>query len=184
VTALRGPGLRRFVVGSFADPEALLHATAELRGKGLGIVDTYTPYPVPGLERALGTRRARVPLLVLVGGLLGAVTGYLLIYFTNVVDWPLNVGNRPPHSPPTHIPVTFEMGVLFGAGFAFFGLLLLLGLPRPYHPVFQAAAFGRSAVDSFVVSVELAAGADGPRARDDLAALGASDVELVEEWER
>ena len=175
---------RRFVLGSFATPHALLRAVNRLRPLRLGRLDTHTPYPLHGVEQALGLRRARVPLLVLLGGLLGAATGYGMIYFMNVIDWAINVGGRPPDSPPANVPVTFEMGVLFGSGFAFFGLLILIGLPRPYHPVFQAKLFRRASVDRFVVSIELPPDADGQRAADELKAVGADPIEQVEEWAR
>jgi hypothetical protein len=175
---------RRFALGGFADPHALVAAASRLRGKGLGRVDTHSPFPIHGLDEALGLGRPRVPLLVLLGGLLGALSGYSLIVLTNAVDWPLNIGGRPPHSPPANIPVTFELGVLFGAGFAFFGLMILIGLPRPYHPVFQSPAFARASVDRFFVSVELPPGAAADPVLDELRAAGGADVELVEEWER
>jgi hypothetical protein len=175
---------RRYVLGSFATPHALLAAATRLRPLRLGRMDTHTPYPLHGVERALGLRRARIPLLVLCGALLGAVTGYGMIHYMNVIDWAINVGNRPPHSPPANVPVTFEMAILFGAGFAFCGLLILTGLPRPYHPVFQASLFRRSSVDRFVLSIELPPEADAGRASEELKALGADPIEAVEEWER
>jgi hypothetical protein len=175
---------RRFVVAMFHDGESMLAAAARVRMRDLGRVDTHSPYPVRGIEAALGIGRPRIPLLVLLGGLLGAIAGYTMILYVNAIDWPFNVGNRPPHSPPAHIPVTFELGILFGAGFAFFGLLILIGLPRPYHPLFQAPSFGRASIDRFFVSVELPrAGVPDP-VLEELRAAGASGVEVVEEWER
>jgi hypothetical protein len=175
---------RRFAVADFDGPAALLTAATRVRVAGLGRVDTHTPYPIHGLESALGLGRPRVPLLVLVGALLGAVVAYSMIVYMNAIDWPINVGNRPPHSPPANIPITFELGVLFGAGAAFFGLLILIGLPRPYHPLFQAATFARASVDRFLLSVELPRTAAPERALDELREAGGRDVQLVEEWER
>jgi Protein of unknown function (DUF3341) len=175
---------RRYVVGSFVDPHTMVVAVGKLRARALGRLDTHTPYPLEGVEAALGLGRSPVPLLVLLGGLLGAAAGYFMMYFTNVIDWPINVGNRPPHSPPAFVPVTFELGVLFGAGFAFFGWMLLSDLPRPFHPVFQAKSFARASVDRFVISLELAPKTDAADAATLFRELGAEEVEAVVEWER
>lgn len=179
---------RRFVLGQFADTDALLAGTREIRKKGYGKVDTHTPYPVHGIEEALGLGRPKIPTIVLLGALAGACLAYAMIVYMNAIDWPLNVGNRPPHSPPANIPITFELAVLLGGSSAFFGLFALLKFPEPYHPVFESATFHRASIDAFFVSVELPLGrADTAQLQavaDDLRALGAIDVRTVEESER
>jgi hypothetical protein len=111
----------------------------------------------------------------------GAVTGYALQWWTVGVDWPLNVGNRPPHSPPAFIPVTFELGVLMSALAIFFGLLFAyFRFPRVHHPVFEVEAFRSATIDGLWLSAEV----DGTQAEaiaTDLRGLGARQVSIVGE---
>jgi hypothetical protein len=175
---------RRFVVAEFASPQALLDGTTKMREAGYAALDTHTPFPVHGLEEALGLKRPKIPLIVLCGAIVGACIAYSLIYYCNVFDWPLNIGNRPPHGPPANIPITFELAVLLGGGSSFFGFFALAGLPKPYHPIFESNDFLRSSVDAFFLSVELPPGTDAERALKDVRAAGAIAAEGVEESER
>ncbi len=97
----------------------------------------------------------KIPTIVLCGAIAGAFIAYSMIYFCNVIDFPINVGNRPPHGPPANIPITFELAVLLAGGSSFFGFFTLAGLPKPYHPVFESEDFARAAVDGYFLSVEL-----------------------------
>ena len=175
---------RRFVLGEFAEPDGMLSATRKMREKGHKKLDTHSPYPVHGIEEALGLGRPKIPTIVLLGALAGACLAYSMIYFMNVVDWPINVANRPPHSPPANIPITFELAVLLGGGSAFFGLMALMRLPEPYHPVFEAESFRRASIDGFFVSVEVPVGQNPEDVAADLRGLGPVDVQVVEESER
>jgi hypothetical protein len=175
---------RRFVVAEFKTTDALLEGTRKMRDKGHAQVDTHTPYPVHGLEEALGIRRVRIPTLVLLAALTGIVVAYSMMWFMNKVDFPINVGNRPAHAPPAFIPITFELMVLLGGTTAFFGLFALLKLPQPYHPVFEWDAFTRSSVDGFFLSVEVPAGEDPSDAANDARIVGAADVQVIVEPER
>ena len=175
---------RRFVLAEFATPEGLLDGTRKMREGGYKDLDTHTPFPLHGLEEALGLGRPKIPAIVLFGAIAGACIAYSLIYFCNVYDWPLNIGNRPPHGPPANIPITFELAVLLAGGSSFFGFFTLAGLPRPYHPVFESEEFRRVSVGAFFLSVELPIGTDTDRAIADARTAGASAVELVTESER
>jgi hypothetical protein len=175
---------RRFVVAEFRNSDALLEGTRKMREKGHAQVDTHTPYPVHGLEEALGIRRVKIPTLVLMAALSGIALAYGMMYWMNHVDFPINVGNRPPHSPPAFIPITFELMVLLGGTTAFFGLMALLGLPQPYHPVFEWENFGRASVDGFFLSVEVPRGEDPVDVANDARIVGAADVQVIEEPER
>jgi hypothetical protein len=175
---------RRFVVAEFASPEALLAGTRQVREGGYKGVDTHTPYPIHGLEAALGLGRPKIPTIVLCGAIAGICIAYSMIYFCNVIDFPINIGNRPMHSPPANIPITFELAVLLAGGSSFFGFFTLAGLPRPYHPVFESEEFRRAAIDAFFLSVELDAGVDADKAQADVKAAGAMTTELVYESER
>ena len=174
----------RYVLAKFATSDALLEATRKIREAGQGELDTHTPYPVHGLEKALGLGRPLIPTIVLGGAIAGAFIAYSMIYFMNVLDWPINIGNRPPHSPPANIPITFELAVLLAGSSSFFGFFTLARLPKPYHPVFQSEAFRQASVDGFFLSIKIREG-DSPDAAAALAeAEGATHVEIIEELER
>jgi hypothetical protein len=170
--------MRAWVLARFEEEEALLAAARRLREAGLSAVDVHSPVPIPGTAEALGLPPSRVPLVCLVGGLVGVAVGYALQWWTAAVDFPINVGNRPPHSWPAFVPITFELGVLFAAVSVVAGLLILSGLPRPYHPVFESDAFLGTSVDELWLSVPVDDGVRPPV--DELRSLGATQVEIVE----
>ena len=108
-----------------------------------------------------------------------------MIYFCNVIDLPINIGNRPPHGPPANIPITFELAVLLAGGSSFFGFFALARLPQPYHPVFESEEFARAAVDALLPVGRAAARGPTRTARSPTAqAAGALSAEVVEESER
>lgn len=173
--------MRSFVLGEFASEEAILAAARALRAKGHPSVDLHSPVPIHGAEEALGLRRSRVPLVALLGGVIGAAGGYVLQWWTVAVDWPLNVGGRPPHSAPAFVPITFESGVLVASLSIFLGLLFgFFAFPRTYHPVFEVEGFRSASIDALWLSTEVEAGA-ADAAASDLRALGARQVSVVPE---
>jgi hypothetical protein len=174
----------RYVLAKFANSDALLEGTRKIREAGQTELDTHTPYPVHGLEKALGLGRPLIPTIVLGGAIAGAVIAYSMIYFMNVIDWPMNVGNRPPHGPPANIPITFELAVLLAGSSSFFGFFTLARLPKPYHPVFQSEAFRQASIDGFFLSIKIPAGESPDKAAALAQAQGAVHVEIIEELER
>jgi len=169
------------VLGEFRDDRALLDAARALRAQGHPALDLHSPYPIHGAEEALGLRRSTVPLVTLIAGVTGAASGYLLQWYTVAFDWPLNVGNRPPHSAPAFIPVTFELGVLFAALTIFFGLLFAyFRFPRVHHPVFEVEAFRSASIDALWLSAEVLSG-EAEAVAASLRALGAAQVAVVPE---
>jgi hypothetical protein len=172
--------VKALVVAEFPSEAALLVAARTLRGEGHAEVDLHSPVPLHGADEALGLGRSVVPRIALVAGVLGAATGYLIQWYMAAFDFPINVGNRPPHSAPAFIPVTFELGVLFASLAIFFGLFVLWGMPRLHHPVFEVEAFRSASVDGLWLSAAVEAGAaDG--VAGELRALGARVVEIVPE---
>jgi hypothetical protein len=175
--------MKSYVLAEFEREHALLDAARALRARGGATLDLHSPYPLHGAEEALGLRRSTVPRLALVAGVTGAILGYLLQWYTVGFDWPINVGNRPPHSPPAFIPVTFELGVLFASGAIFVGLLAAyFGFPRVHHPVFEVEAFRSATIDGLWLSAEVDPAEADAFARE-LRRLGARQVSIVPEAE-
>jgi hypothetical protein len=174
--------VKAWVLGEFADDAALLAATRTLRSRRAGArLDLHSPYPLHGSDEALGLRRSTVPLVALAAGVTGAISGYVLQWWTVGIDWPLNVGNRPPHSAPAFIPVTFELGVLFAALSIFLGLIFgYFRFPRVHHPLFEVEAFRSATIDGLWLSAEVD-GAEAEAVASELRALGARQVSIVGE---
>jgi hypothetical protein len=165
------------LLAELTTPDELLAAVRTARRAGYRRVEAYSPFPVEGLVEALELGPSRVPLIVLAGGLIGGISGYLLQYWVSVLAYPINVGGRPFNSWPAFVPVTFEMTILGAALFGVIGMLALNGLPLPYHPLFNLAQFGRVTRDRFFLCIE----ASDPRfdlleTRRFLESLGPSEV--------
>ena len=151
------------VIAEFDNPTDLVHAAKSAYDAGYRKMDTYTPYPLEEAAEAIGAHHNRVPLITLIGAMLGMLGGYSLQFWVSAVNYPINVGGKPFHSWPAFIPVTFECAVLGASLAAVFGMLALNGLPQPYHPVFNAPGFERASRDRFFLCIE----AQDPRYRAD-----------------
>lgn len=142
------------LLAEFETVDKLLKGAAKVRDAGYKAVDGHTPFPIEELPHSLGLKPTKLPFLVLGAGCAGAVVGFGLQAFTSAVDYPLNIGGRPLISVPSFIPITFELTVLFAAFTAAFGMLLLNGFPRPYHPVFNVEQFKKASTDGLFISIE------------------------------
>jgi len=140
------------VLAEFRDTEHLLEAIHGCRDAGYRQMEAYTPLPVHEVWEALG-HKSHLPKLVLGGVITGALVGFGMQYFASVVHYPINVGGRPMNSWPSFIVITFEMTILFAALTAVFGMLLLNGLPRPHHPVFDIEEFELASRDRFFLLI-------------------------------
>ncbi len=142
------------LMGWFATPAELYRACEVLRDAGYQRFDAHTPFPVHGLEHAMGLRPTRFPWLVLGGGVLGLVSAVALAWYTQAVDYPLAISGKPAFSVQAFIPVFFELTVLAAALTCFFGLWAVSGLPRFFHPTLTHPSFHRATDDAFFLSVE------------------------------
>ena len=141
-------------LAEFDNPEALKTAIRRAREEGFRNMDAHTPFPVEGLAEELGVHHSRVPMIVFTFGLIGALTGAVLQYYSAVIDYPLNIGGRPLNSWPAFVIVSFELTILFGGVSAVLGMLALNGLPKPHHPLFNVPQFDRATRDRFFFGIE------------------------------
>ncbi len=142
------------LLAEFDTPTELVHATRQAHEAGFRKMDAYSPFAIEELSEALGFHKDAVSIVVLVGGMLGGLSGYMLQYWINTISYPLNIGGRPYHSWPAFIVVTFEMTILFAGLAAVFGMLGLNGLPMPYHPLFNSPRFAFATRDRFFLCIE------------------------------
>jgi hypothetical protein len=142
------------LIAEFDDPTSLVAAAQRARQQGYRCMDAYSPFPIEELHDALGMGHTRLPLIVLVGGVVGCVGGYALQFWASAVAYPLNIGGKPFHSWPAFIPITFECTILVAALSAVLGMLALNGLPQPYHPVFNVPRFALASRNRFFLCVE------------------------------
>jgi hypothetical protein len=142
------------VMAEFEGPNELVHAARQTYEAGYRRINGYSPYPIEELSEAIGFTHTSLPLIVFCGGLIGGIAGFLMQYWIEVIDYPINVGGKPPNSWPAFIPITFECTVLVAAFSAVLGMLILNKLPQPYHPVFNAPNFALATRDKFFLVVE------------------------------
>lgn len=168
-------------IARFDDPAALVRAARRLREAGFRRVDAHSPFPIHGIDEALGLGRSKLPWIVLLGGLIGGGSGYLMQWYLSAVEYPLIVYGKPYNSVEAWVPITFELTILLAAFGAVFGMFAMNGLPKLYHPAFANESFNRVTDDGFFVTVEAsdpmfdAAGTPGF-----LRELGGADVALLE----
>lgn len=183
------------LLAEFSDPGALVHAVEGLREKGYSELDTFTPFPIHGMDRAMGLPVSKLGFMVFGGAVLGGILGAFLQWytsagpqfdwwpsaFTNMLGYPINISNKPLFAWESSVPIIFELTILFSALTAVGGMLALNGLPKPYNPLFHSERFGMATDDAFFVHVS---GRDGTFSREttasDLFGLGAMAVEFVD----
>lgn len=146
------------LMAEFDSATAIVTAARKAREAGYVKLDAYTPYPIHQLDEALKLPRTKLPWLVFFGGLSGMLGGFALEYWTSVIDYPLNIGGRPLASWPSFVIPAYETTILLASITAVVGMILLNGLPMPYHPVFNAPNFSNASGDRFFLCIETADG--------------------------
>jgi hypothetical protein len=142
------------VLAEYDTPRAIFYACEQIRDAGFRRFDSYTPFPVHGLDKAMGLGPSYLPWLVLIAGILGAVLALLLMVWTSAYAYPLNIGGKPTWSIPAFIPITFEVTILFSGLTAVFGMFILNGMPIYHHPLFELPIFTKASDDTFFIMIE------------------------------
>ncbi len=144
------------LLAEFDTPTELVDAANAVREAGYTKTDAFSPFPIHDIDEALGIKRSILPIMVFFGGITGLLLGVSLQVFVHYIDYPLNIGGRPLLSWPSFVPPSFELTILLAGFTAVFGMLLLNGLPRPYHPVFHIERFALASREKFFLLVEAA----------------------------
>jgi ActD protein len=169
------------LIATFETPGALMHAAEQVRDAGYRRWDCITPFPIHGLDKAMGVGRSRVPRISLCGGITGFCTGMSMIWFMDKFDYALTVGGKPFFSPLFAFPVSYELTILFTAFATIGGMFFLNGLPMHYHPVLNYDKIRRGTDDQFFIVIERS----DPRFNPDntralLATIGGGDITELE----
>jgi hypothetical protein len=144
------------LIAAFDTTAEIFHACEQVRDAGYKRWDSLTPFPIHGLDRAMGLRRSKVPRLSLLGGIAGFCTGMSLIFWTGAVDYRLVVGGKPYFSPMFAFPISYELTILFTAFATIIGMFLLNRLPMHHHPAMRQPQFARATSDRFFIVIEAA----------------------------
>jgi hypothetical protein len=147
------------LLAEFDTTTEIVEAAEKIRDAGFTETDAFSPFPIHEMDEALGIKRTILPYLVFGGGIAGLLLGLGLQYYTHVIEYPIIVGGRPHFSLPAFVPPAYELTILLAAFAAVFGMLLLNGLPRPYHPVFNVPRFNLATREKFFLLIK----ADDPK---------------------
>jgi hypothetical protein len=170
------------MLAEFENPAELLHAAQALHAHGYRKFETWTPFPIHGMDEAMGLNGSKVPWISLGGGLTGLSIGLLLQWWTGAVDYPLVIGGKPYFAWQFATPVTFELSILLAAFGTVFGMFALNLLPRPHHPLDYIPAFRRVTDDKFFLTIEVSDPLfDLEKTEGLLAELGGKDITVVED---
>ena len=170
------------IMAEFETPAAILHAAQKVRDNGYRQWDVFTPFPIHGMDSAMGMKNSIVGWFSFIGGCTGYTTGMLMIWFMNAVDYPIVIGGKPMFSPFAAFPPSYELTILFGSFGALLGMLFLNRLPRLHHPLLKNRRFALASHDRFFVVIESSDPKYSEReTRRLLETIGSKHIELVEE---
>jgi len=166
----------------FESPSALVEAVEQVRDAGFKNWDVHTPFPIHGMDEAMGIKGTQLPFIILLAGMTGLGLATLMQWWMNAVDYPFLISGKPLFGIPANVPIMFELTVLFSAFAAFFGMWGLNGMPKWYHPLFTNRRFQRATQDRFFIVIEAKDPKfDHEQTRSFLVSLGGSVVEDVNE---
>jgi Protein of unknown function (DUF3341) len=170
------------IMAEFETPAAILHAAQKVRENGYRQWDVFTPFPIHGMDSAMGIKNSIVGWFSFIGGCTGYTTGMLMIFFMNDVSYPIVIGGKPMFSPFAAFPPSYELTILFGAFGALLGMLFLNRLPRLHHPLLKNGRFALVSRDRFFVVIE----SSDPKYSENetrrlLETMGSKHIEMVEE---
>ncbi len=170
------------LIAMFETPADIMHAAEAVRDAGYKSWDVITPFPVHGMDRAMGVRRSFVPRFSLAGGILGLITGMSLVWWSGAWNFRLIVGGKPFFSPLFAFPISYELTILFTAFATIIGMFLLNRLPMHYHAVMKQAHYRRATDDRFFVVIEARDPRYDPTAtRALLESVGGREIEELED---
>lgn len=169
------------VLAQYENPHAIYQACEQVRDEGYSKWDACTPFPVHGLEKAMGVPPSKLPWVVLITGVLGSSLMLFFEVWASGASYPFVVGGKPLFSLPAFVPIWYEITVLSSCFAAFLSNWIINGLPRPHHPAFNSKAFERVTDDKFFILIEAADPKfDLTKTKAMLSALGATHVEELE----
>lgn len=142
------------LLAEFNTPAEVLHAAEKFRDAGYTQFDTHSPFPIHGMDAAMGMKDSKLGLIVFPAALSGTTLAFLMMWWMNGIDYPLVIGGKPPYSLPSQIPIMFELTILLSAFATVFGMFFLNRLPRHHHPLFNSERFKAFSDDKFFLSVE------------------------------
>lgn len=142
------------LLAEFDTPGELIEAAKKVRDAGYTEFDCFSPFPVHGIDPAMGIKRTILPLIVFAGGFTGLLGGILLQWWCNAYNWPWNIAGKPAWSIPANVPIAFELTILLSVFASFFGMWILNKLPQVWHPFFRLDRFGRVTDDAFLLGIE------------------------------
>ena len=170
------------LLAEFSDPGALLRAAREVHRAGYKHFDVHSPFPIHGMDRAMGLGNSKVGIMALAGGITGFALGWWMQWWMGAADYPLNISGKPFFSFEPSIPIMFELAVLFSAFGAVIGMFLINGLPRHYHPLFYSKNFTRATDDAFFLHIAASDQLFQPeRTTKLLHDLGGTNIEVIED---
>jgi hypothetical protein len=170
------------IIAEFETPAAIMHAAEKVRDSGFRKWDVFTPFPVHGMDKAMGLKNSRVGWFSFLGGVTGYTCGMLMIWWMNAVDYPIVIGGKPMFSPFGAFPPCYELTILLGSFGSLLGMLFLNRLPRLHHPLLKHRRFALATHDRFFLVIE----AGDPKyseaeTRKLLESTGSTHIEMVEE---
>ncbi len=170
------------IMAEFDTPADILQAAGVVHEKGFRNWDVFTPFPIHGMDAAMGLKNSKVGWIAFAGGVTGYTTGMLMIWWMNAIDYPVLIGGKPMFSPLAAFPPSYELTILFTAFGSLFGMLFLNKLPRWHHPLLKTPRFALASHDKYFVVIET----NDPsysetETRTLLESLGGKQIQLVEE---